>query len=485
MPHTLRPSQVAALAYARNRQRIALFMEMRLGKSVVAIRWAKAHKAKRVLIVSPLGPIYDWKEELKTEGVPPYDIIDLTRLDLRHRTELAYGGASGFFLLNYEALRTDFELPDFGWDAIILDESTRIRNPKAQITKRILHDWRHVPCKAILSGLPRPESELDYFCQFQFLEGGFLGFHNYWVFRNKKFKQDPELDWLRTPVPGLRDEIKEYLHRHAFVLTRKQAGLGNVRVYERRVVVPSRKQIQAQKEVLKKFSYEYIETNFATVRDVWMARVAGGFSPDRENPELLGDGKFRELLDLLIGELQRQQVVVWFRFNEELDEAVRRIRKAKIPCDFLNGSVPKDKRDAIRDRFRQKHLRVLCVQLNVGRFGLNLAGASAAIYFSNVYEWEARAQSEDRIENVDKKEPLLFIDLITEGSIDLAVVNGLREKKRNARQFMTRLARFVAEEWKKAHASQTRASSGSGKALRASRVTRRYASLPMPLRVSE
>lgn len=478
MPHVLRPSQVAALDYARDKQRIALFMEMRLGKSVVAIRWAKMQRARRVLIVSPMGPIYDWMVELEIEGVPPSRIIDLSRMDKRRRSEIAYGGTSGFYLINYEALRTDADLSDLPWDGIILDESTRIRNPRAQITKRLLHDWRHIPNKCILSGLPRPESELDYFCQFQFLEGAFLGFHNYWVFREKKFKQDLQFEWQRTPVPGLREEIKEFLQRHAFVLTRKQAGVGNERIYERRVVDPSPRQVAAQREVLKQFSFDYIETNFATVRDVWMARIAGGFSPDRENPELLGDGKFKELMSLVTEELRGQQVVVWFRFNEELEYALRLLQKVRIPAAGMYGETKKDDRITIRQRFRAGQIQVLCVQVSLGKFGMNLSTASAAIYFSNSYELEARAQSEDRIEDVGKQQPLLYIDLMTRGSIDMEVVSGLRDKKRNARQFMNRLQRFVVEEWRQANAAKGKKGDtpADRKAVCAARVIRRFPS---------
>lgn len=486
MPHVWWPHQHAAFAYAKDRDRIALFMEMRLGKSSVAIRWALQRWPSRILIVAPLEPIYDWKAELEEEGVAPSDIIDLTNISKKVREELAYGGGRGFYLINYESVRaTDF-LADCAWDCLILDESTRIRNPRAQITKRILHDYGHVPRRAILSGLPRPESELDYFCQFEFLHGSFIGFHNYWSFREKAFNvnDEPGREWDRWPKPGIREKIKEYLHEHAFVLTTKQAKMGNTAIYERRVVPMTPKQRAAHQEVWKKYSYEYIETNYATVRDVWMARIAGGFSPDRENPELLSNAKTQAIYDLLTGELKGKQVVIWFRFTEELEHVVRFLKSKRIRCAGIYGATPKPERARLRQAFSSGQVNVLCVQIQVGKYGLNLSASSTAIYYSNSYALEDREQSEKRIEHGSKSEPLLYIDLMTDGSIDAAVVSGLREKKRNAKQFMQRLQRFIAAEWEVHHGTLRKKEEAQG-AVHQKKISirRRYPTLPMQMRL--
>ena len=46
----LMPQQKLALQYATKRARIALFMAMRLGKSLVAIRWTEAASLKRIFL---------------------------------------------------------------------------------------------------------------------------------------------------------------------------------------------------------------------------------------------------------------------------------------------------------------------------------------------------------------------------------------------------------------------------------------------------
>lgn len=445
--HTLFPHQEKALAQIKENSRPALFMQMRLGKTPVIIRWAKhqlwAHPesegAGRILVVGPLSVLDDWVDELRREGIPRRSIHMLTG-PMATRLEYAEGGARGWYLINYEGVRIlSRDLSDLDWDAIILDESTHIRNPRAQTTKVLVNQYQQVPLRAILTGDPRPESELDYFEQFRFLLGNFMSYGNYWVFRQKMFRQSAFQEYLWMPLPGTRDKIKTFVHNHAVVMTQKQVGIGGRKIYERRVVDQNNKQKKAIKELIKNFSCEYLETNFATVRDVWLARVAGGFSPDQENPEVLSNAKTQELVDLLQGELRREQVVVWFRFNEELEHVVAALRKAAIHAVGVTGATPVPERKAIRNRFARGDYRAICVQVKLGRFGWDLSSASTAIYYSNAYDWESRSQSQERIVHPAKKKPLLYIDLVTRGTLDEEVVRLLREKRVNSSSFMRQL----------------------------------------------
>lgn len=443
-PRTLFPHQRAALAYAAKRSRIALYMEMRLGKTLVAIRWAMQHKLDRVLMVAPMSVLSGWVDELLAEGVRVSDIHWLLGSAAERRL-IAGEIDTGWALINYEGLRTVPDVLKLPWSGLILDESTRIRNPKAQITKVLLRDAPHIMHRAILSGLPAPESPLDYFCQMAFLHGSFLGMYNYWAFRQRHFIPDVR-GWTWEPKREARDAIKQEVHKQAFVLTRKAAGLGERKLYEKRVVDMTPAQKQAYTQVAKDFAFRHLETQWATTRLLWMARLAGGFSPDTDHPELISSTKLDELVSLLTGELQYEPVVVWFRFNEELHHASLRLGNERISHRVIIGDTSVEDRRAHVHAFQESAVRVLLMQVKCGKFGLNTSRSSTAIYYSNSYDFEDRAQSEDRIVHPSKKEPLLYIDLITKGTVDSAVVAALRDKHVSSRTFMTRLVdHFLAD----------------------------------------
>lgn len=73
---TFMPHQKKAYDWALPLARAAFFMEMRLGKSLPALRWAKT-KSQDNLILAPKAALPGWKEELLDEGVKPIDIIEL------------------------------------------------------------------------------------------------------------------------------------------------------------------------------------------------------------------------------------------------------------------------------------------------------------------------------------------------------------------------------------------------------------------------
>jgi len=70
-----------------------------------------------------------------------------------------------------------------------------------------------------------------------------------------------------------------------------------------------------------------------------------------------------------------------------------------------------------------------------------VASADTAIYYSNYYSFEMRTQSEDRIIHPLKQTPLLYVDLVTENTIDEDVVEILQTKKLRAVGFMRLLRR--------------------------------------------
>ncbi len=453
MPHTFWKHQDDALEYARPLARPALFMEMRCGKSAVAIRWAKETEAKRILITCSFSSTEDWVREIGSEDVPPELVFDnVGKSPLEREANLESVALVTKYptwsILNYESLRTQDDFYKFPWDCIIADESTYFRNPSAAITKVMVNRFASVPFKAILTGRPNPENVLDYFEQFHFLDGEFMGFHNYWAFRQVKFRSGGYSghDWV--PKPGVRDEIKTYLARRAFVLTRKQAKIGPTKLYETHVVKPNAALVRAMKSVKTDFEMSGIETNWATTQAMWLRRLAGGFNHD--GTELLWDGKVKSVVSLIRHDITGQ-VLVWCYFRAEIEALHQAFRKAKITHAIFHGGVSKADRKLIRQQFAKGKYRVLLMQIRTGKFGLDLSAADTAIYYSNSHSLEDRIQTEDRFVHLRKDYPLLCIDMETQGSFDTDTIKALRSKDRESKQFSSNLRAFVMKQFGSAY----------------------------------
>lgn len=472
------PHQQRMLEYATPRDRVAFFVEMRLGKTPVAIRWARA--ARRVLVVAPLTVLgdYGWCQELRLEGVARvHRLFGLSTK--QRRAYFKQHPFEGWYLINYEGLRVCPWILGKAWDVVICDESTKIRNPQAQITKLLTRATTHVDRKAILTGLPNPESALDYFAQMQFLHGEFLGQRNFWEFRHKYFHEA----WMHNWVPNKTavDTIKKEVHRLAFILTRKQAGIGNKKLHQVRTLTAPPDVRRLQKKITKDFAFDNsFVTKWAPVQQIWLSKLAGGFSPDNE---LLWPGKLNELVSIVTEDLRDDPVVVWFRFNHEIRAAYDYLTDAGVRTTFITGKTKVDERSRIQGRFQRGKVQALLMQEKCGQYGLNLSCASTAIYYSNWWDHEVRAQSEDRIEHMTKAEPLLYIDLATENTVDMAVLAALREKRLTARVFNSRLISELKKLWsedghssRSTHGVKRQTTSGDSASLR--RVVRQGAATP-------
>lgn len=443
--------QQKALEWALERDHPAFFMEMRLGKTLIVIRWAQKINVPNVLVVAPLTVLEAWERELNLEGEHFTTLHGLSRQKREEAVIAAYSGNSGkrhWALINYEALLATPEISLLPWGLVTLDESTKIKNPKAKITKLCTESFRRAEHRCILSGLPAPESPLDFFCQFQFLHGTFMGSRTYWQFRSHRFEPDIYgMDWL--PKSGELRAIKEMVHRKSFVMRRSEAGIPNRKVYETRYVSMTKRQSEAYKELESDFSTvltngQVLETAYAIVQQTWLARIAGGFDAEGE---LISTSKSDALVELLLGELRQECVVVWFRFNAELHHCERVLRSKGVKCDTIIGGMPRDVRKQKLEALRDGNVRVLLAQVKCAKYGIDVSVADTEIYYSNVWSCEDRLQSEDRILHPKKTSPLLIIDLVTRGTVDEEVVSALQNKSFHAKYLITKIRQGIVERY--------------------------------------
>lgn len=439
------PHQSDAYDYSLAVSNPALLMEMRLGKTLVATRYGQARVQEGpIIVVAPSTVIGAWEDELDCEG-ESYVVASSRSRESKAmllRTVFKMPGRT-WFLTTYETVVSMPLIAVQPWAMCILDESTKIKNPKAQVSLICTEGFRLAKRRVILTGLVSPESDLEIFQQFKFLDGSFMGCKNYWQFRNKYFHKDESgHGWY--PKYGSHKQIKNYMHGRAFVLRRADANLVKKKIYTKRYVELTGQQRVLQSTIAKEFAYEqdgeWIETAYAPTKHLWMMRIAGGFHPDGVTQ--MSTAKCEALLEIL-DELGKEQMVVWFKFKSELAAVSKFLTKHKITNVEVSGLTPIKDRRGIIQSFRDKKYRVLLATEMTAKFGVDCSTASCAVYYSNEMSCECRTQSEERILHPMKDDPLLYIDLVTRDSVDELSVDKLQDKTFDAREMMTAFDQFV------------------------------------------
>ena len=455
---SLYPHQTQAMRYARRVRNPALFVEMRLGKTLVVVRRCKQYHPRdpalglRVLVVAPGSALGSWEQECGREGC---SVAWLTGRNKQKRREaLATVFERGehpsgvFALLNKEGWSVLPEIARAPWDAVVLDESTFIKNPRAKVTKFFLHrnNFAGVPHRWVLTGTPCPEGDADFFCQLQFIAAGgppVLGCMDYWRFRQRYMEPDVTgFGWVLKP--GAPSAIRREVSRRCFVLRRSDAGMEREKVYERRAFVLPQKWRREYDDMEANFENEHASTIWAGATWQWLRQLASGFV----DGELVWSDKLRGLVELLRGELAPRAVgpvVVWCCFNAEVHRIASELMSAGIRTRQVTGATePRLRRDAVREFGRR--FDVLVLQQAVAQTGMDLSASSTAVYYSTPVSQFARVQTEDRILSLRKREPLLYVDMVTRDTVDEDVQRILRVKKQMSEHALGRALAMAMKE---------------------------------------
>lgn len=197
--------QEVALERYRHASAIPLFFDPGTGKTRTALLIAEAKyqagDIDAVLVIAPNGVHKQWA----VEEIPKWLSHVNTTVQWRKNKKLFFiEGALNIVCTNIEQFSTKTRYLDYvQWATahktmIILDEATRIKNPKAIRTQRLLYEFNNVVkrgktilksepktvARAILTGTPVTNGPFDVWSMFEFLQPGYFGI-NWYGFQNK------------------------------------------------------------------------------------------------------------------------------------------------------------------------------------------------------------------------------------------------------------------------------------------------------------
>lgn len=431
-PHQKTASDYLSTNTFCSEKRGALYMQMRLGKTLTVIRHLEPQREEHkgtILILCPNSVKATWANEFEEEGIDDYLIVQGTKKQKIEAMQYDFN----YVICNYESTKL-INAHLYKWYAVILDESICIANPKSQRTKYILNSFRHIERKYILCGEPAPENELQYFNQMVFTFGSFMDCISYWDFREKYFT-DRMYRW--TPKPGIKAKLYKELRSRCYFLSRKEAKVGNVKLYKKIKVKATAAQKKAYNEMFEEFEADGVSTKYAPVKALYLHKIAGGVNLDLKSWHSLK--KFEAIIEMLQTELKNEKVIIWFAFIHEIEKMRELLSKANLSHVYIDGSVSVELRERYRRLFTGSQLINISI-MSIGSMyrGTNWSAASTEIYYSNDPSRDKRSQSEDRLIGFDT-EPKQVIDVCTDGTIDLDYLELLRGKKIDSEFFKSSL----------------------------------------------
>lgn len=440
-----------------------LLFEMGCGKTLTAIAIMGAlycqHKITRVLVVAPSSVCSVWPHDLAAFAAFPYEVRVLLgekkqRLEALHSLTDYPNTANRLLVavINYEATHREgiFEALDgYAADLIICDESQRIKNPRAAQSRAVQMLGDRAACRLILSGTPVQNSVIDLYSQYRFLDPGVFG-ANFYAFRNRYCQMG---GYGGHEVVGFQqmDELVRKEHSIALRVTKAECLDLPGQTFVRRYVQlePAARRLYAQiarASCAELENGEHVTASIVLTKLLRLMQLTGGFvqADGGDRPRPAGSAKLDALADILEDYVQEagQKLVVFARFRPEIAAICQLLEQRGIRYGRIDGEVPMDQRGAIVETFQQDPgVKVFVAQIQTAGLGITLHAASAAVFYSLDFNYANYAQALARIHRIGQAQPVTYIHLLAEHTVDDQVLDALERKED--------LARTIVDGWKK------------------------------------
>lgn len=433
----------------------ALLGEMGTGKSKILVDgigelWCR-NMLDAVLICSPKGVHTQWVEEQFPEHLG--DMVPWQGAVVNGKKDIPNWQSNRLHVLSvnidYIRLKHGFQnCMDFvrrypGRVMMIVDESHDIKNFTSSRTESAVALGRACAFRRIATGTPISLNLIDAFSQFYFLDRTIFGMEYIVSFRNEYCIMGGAE--MRTVVAHKNvEQFWEKIDPHCFRITKDEADLElPERFFVNHPFELSAEQkshyLSMKADMLTRMeSGDLLDAKNAVSQMMRLQQIACGYlfkagDKDKGIPDVtqpLENARMTALLDVIRERQDDSKVVIWARFNEDVEGIIRALG-AEHCLDYY-GPTPQKRRDINKVRFKDPNdpARFLVGSPAAGGTGLNLQGnVRTVIYYSNSFDAIDRWQSQDRVHRIGALHNITYFDLIAKGTIDTRVLANLRAKK--------------------------------------------------------
>ena len=324
-------------------------------------------------------------------------------------------------VINYDNLDKLTDLT--GFDGIVFDELTRLKNPSGKRFKALEKLLAGVKVRWGLTGSFTSNGLEDVFGQCKIIDQSLLGrakgafLQQYFICINRDFGQ-----W--TPAAGALEQVMQRIRSATFVLDPGdyKDKLPPCHVNEIRVSFADRGPYEKMKaDYVVRFGEDRVTAPNAAAATTKLQQMASGFVYNRDagTPSIwFSSHKFDRLAELL-DENQRANTIVVYSYQEELAELKRRFPHAQTIED-----------ENVIERWNKGEVELLLVHPKSAGHGLNLQhGGCHMVFLSLPWSLELYEQTVGRLHRSGQRHDVWVYVMLTDKSIDERIWGALHDKR--------------------------------------------------------
>ncbi len=439
--------QLEAVNAVKDLEYAAIFHEQGLGKTKVAIdlivHWLANRQLDTALIVVKKGLLDNWQRELASHS----RLVPRVLTNNRNGNFYVFNSPARVMLAHYEAVRAERErmllflkTRNVG---VILDESTKIKNPDAVLTRTFLDLAPLFTRRVIMSGTPVSNRPHDIWSQIKFLDDGATLGDDFREFK-RSVDLSNDLAGAESRQEALEIQLQSIFHSISGFVVRETKASAEISLPEKVVhsVVtewePRQMELYRQvRESLRAIIFQDGQL-VADESDVVLKRLLR-LVQVTSNPNLIDasyqvePGKLETLLELVSSIVKDgEKCIVWTSFVENV-EWLSRIMKRHNP-QLVHGMLgTREQTDAIRTFLDESSAKVFIATPGSAKEGLTLTVANHVIFYDRLFSLDDYLQAQDRIHRISQARVCHVHNLIMRDSID-EWVEALLHSKRVAAQ---------------------------------------------------
>lgn len=416
----LRPYQDDAADFLYERDRAMILAPVGAGKTAITLTAMAdaiiSKLVKRWLVVAPKRVCTDvWPVE-RYKWAPTLTMALAVGTPAQRAAALASN--ADVIVINYDNLDKLASLD--GFDGIVFDELTRLKNPSGKRFKALEKLIANIPIRWGLTGSFTSNGLEDVFGQCKMIDQNLLGrakgafLQKYFYCINRDFGQ-----W--EPREGALPQVMDEIRPATYVLEAGEYAdkLPPCHIVEQRcqmaVMEPYKKM---KRDYVARFADETVIAQNAGAVTTKLQQMAAGFVYGVDKQSIWFSQHKFDRLDELLNENQKANTLIWYTYQEELAELKRR----------YPGLQTTDSPDVV-NRWNKGEIPLLAAHPKSFGHGINLQGQQHMVFLSLPWSLELYEQAVGRLHRGGQRHDVWVYVLITRDTIDERIWAALHDKR--------------------------------------------------------
>lgn len=446
--------QLAALRYLMKEEHssAALLLKMGAGKTKIWIDLINNKGFELTLIVCPYKAARVWLKQFPIHSVDQsisiYNLCEFSSVEkvgvMKKSLKERKSGCKAVYIINYDSIwREPFRTylkDNVKLDAIICDESHRLKSPSSKVSKFMQILGRRCEHRYIATGTLLAQTPLDVYAQYRFMNPTIFG-TNYENFCSRYTK----VDIYKTMRLGytVLDENEPYINLDDL---RKQIMSCAFSVDAELDLPPTRDipvefdispkiarmYAEVQKEGVLEMEKGTMEINNALSLVLRLQQLTSGFIQledecGNRSIQVIDEARCKALEDLLIDLPQNEPVVIFARFRQDIKNIRRVCKDTNRTYSEISGACDE------YDDWDAGKTSVLIVQIESGAEGLDFTRAKYAIYYTLTHKLWQYTQSRKRLHRPGQTNEVTYYFLLGKlrrgKSVDEGILDSLNKNE--------------------------------------------------------